>query len=62
MEPTQPDDVRADDEEGGRILATLSRIAADKRERDREAYRTAIRRQERVPEVAAENDTLPRVA
>jgi hypothetical protein len=62
MQPTQPEERPGDDEAGTQILATLSRIADDARERGREAYETAIRRHERMPEAASDSDTLPRVA
>jgi hypothetical protein len=49
MQPTESELEDAADEGGRVILATLSRIAYDARERDREAFRMATMRHEPTP-------------
>jgi hypothetical protein len=61
MEATEPD--RSADEDGGStILATLSRIANEARDRDREALAAATARGMQVARGRAATAKLPRVA
>jgi hypothetical protein len=62
MEPTQPQDRPGHEHRGAAILATLSRIADESRDRDRRALAAATARGIRLAQARADGQKLPWVA